>query len=139
MTVGDLLGWEDEHLLVEELAETQGPGNVLSIEIASEHVTEIFTAFGQRNVPAEQVARQACKQAQDYLAAGVPIGIYLADQPTLPMALSDGGTFRTLKPTRHTITNIEVIKAFLDVAVEIRQEGPGSWEIRIAGSIPNKQ
>lgn len=138
-TVGDMLGWEVEHLFVEEVTKTQGPGNVLSIEVASEYITEIFTGFGQRKVPAEQVARQACTQVQKYLASGVPIGPHLADQLLLPMALSGGGSFRTLKPTRHTITNIEVIKAFLDVAVEITQDGPASWKICIARKPPHEQ
>ena len=138
-TVRDILGWEEEHLYVEEILETQGPGNVLSLEVTSEHITEIFTGFGERKIPAEQVARQACRQAQAYLTAEVPVGTYLADQLLLPMALAGGGSFRTLRPTRHFITNIEVIKAFLKVAVEIKQDGPGSWEIRIAGNkTPNE-
>lgn len=138
-TVGEMLGWEEGHLFIEEITDTRSPGNVLSMEITSEHITEIFTGFGERKVPAEQVARQACEQAQKYLAAGVPVGTYLADQLLLPMALSGGGSFRTLRPTLHTLTNIEVIKAFLDVAVEITQDGPGSWEIRIAGKPPGEQ
>jgi RNA 3'-terminal phosphate cyclase (ATP) len=138
-TVGDLLGWEEGHLSIEDITGTQSPGNVLSIEITSEHITEIFTGFGERRIPAEQVARQACEQARKYLTAGVPVGTYLADQLLLPMALSGGGSFRTLRPTRHFLTNVEVIKAFLDVAVEIKQDGPGRWEIRIAGTPPTKK
>lgn len=132
-TVKTILGWRTEDLFIEELTNSKGPGNILSLEIISENVTEVFSGFGERRVPAEQVARRACRQAQQYLAADVPVGPHLADQLLLPMALAGGGSFRTLAPTGHTYTHIDIIKAFLDIDVKIRKKASCRWEIFITG------
>jgi RNA 3'-terminal phosphate cyclase (ATP) len=122
-------------LEVVEIQNTRGPGNVLVVEVESEHVTEIFTGFGQKGVTAEKVAEGTVRQVREYLAAGVPVGKYLADQLTAPMAMAGEGVFRTISPTRHTLTNIEIVKRFLDVAIFCEQYGKNSWEIGI-GSNP---
>jgi len=55
-----------------------GPFNAMMLEIESEHVTEVFTGFGQVGVRAEAVAEQAIQDARAYLAAQVPVGAYLS-------------------------------------------------------------
>ena len=130
-SVGELLSWDRKALRVEEIEGAAGPGNVLLLEIESENVTEICTGFGERGVPAKAVAKQAVRAARRYLAAGVPVGEYLADQLLLPMALAGGGVFRTLAPSRHLRTNIDVLKAFLDVQVEVIEEGRDQFRIEI--------
>ena len=118
------LGWETGCLHVEEVSESPGPGNVLLLEIESEHVTEVFSAFGERGVQAERVAETAVAEARRYLDAGVPVGEHLADQLLLPMALAGGGTFKTLALSSHARTNIAVLKLFL--ACEVRVEAAGA-------------
>ena len=59
------------------------------------------------------------------------MGRYLADQLLVPMALAGGGKFRTLSPTKHTTTNIEIIKKFLDVEIAINEYDQKRWEIEI--------
>lgn len=130
--VRERLGWEEGALQVEEATSSRGPGNVLSLEIESEQVTEVFTGFGELGVSAERVASQAVKAAQEYLSANVPVGRYLADQLLLPMALAGGGSFRTLPPSRHTTTNIDVIRQFLPVEVTVLKEDTNVWEVRLA-------
>lgn len=130
-TVAQSLGWDPQHLCIEEVAHAQGPGNVLSLKIISEYVTEVFTGFGERRVTAEQVAQRACKQARAYMSAQAPIGPHLADQLLLPMALTGGGSFRTMPPSSHSKTNIEVIQSFLPVDVRIAQIKNKQWEIWI--------
>ncbi len=129
--VRERLGWEEGALLVEEATSSSGPGNVLSLEIESEQVTEVFTGFGERGVSAERVASETVKAAQEYLAANVPVGRYLADQLLLPMALAGGGSFRTLSPSRHTSTNIDVMRQFLPVEVTMLKEDGNVWEVRL--------
>jgi RNA 3'-terminal phosphate cyclase (ATP) len=131
LTVGRTLGWDPEQLNVEQISGARGPGNVLLLEINGEHVTEVFSAFGMRGVPAEQVARQACEEVRQYLSVPVPVGPHLADQLLIPLSLAGGGSFRTLRPTRHTLTNIEVINMFLPIGIEIEEEGCDTWRIRI--------
>ena len=113
------LGWSDDALQIRQLPEDQGPGNIFTIELASATVTEVFTGFGQQGVPAERVATDAMHEAQRYLKSGVPVGRHLADQLLIPFAMAGGGAFLTQKLTRHTLTNIEVIRRFLDVSVQV--------------------
>ena len=92
-------------MLVEEAKNSRGPGNVVMIELESEHVAEVFTGFGRRGVRAEDVATQAVCEAQQYLAAGVPVGPHLADQLLLPLGIAayhqtGAGTFRTMALTQ---------------------------------------
>ncbi len=116
---GAALGWEDAELLAHTLTDSPGPGNAVSIIIESEHVTDIFTGFGQRGVRAELVAETAAAEAKRYLDSHAAVGEHLADQLLLPMALGEGGSFTTLLPTGHTTTNATVIRRFLDVMIAI--------------------
>jgi RNA 3'-terminal phosphate cyclase (ATP) len=47
------------------------------------------------------------------------------------MALAGGGKFRTLSPTRHTTTNAEIIKKFIDVDIAINEYEQNRWEIEL--------
>ena len=109
-----------------------GPGNVVFVEIESEHVTEVFTGFGRLRVSAEAVADKVSSEVRRYLAAGVPVGEHLADQ-LLVLLTATGGKFRTVKPSRHTMTNIEVIKAFVPVEITAAcvDEATSAWEIEV--------
>jgi RNA 3'-terminal phosphate cyclase (ATP) len=57
--VRDKLGWEQGWLSSEKVEGSTGPGNVLMLEATSAAVTEVVTGFGERGVPAEQVADRA--------------------------------------------------------------------------------
>lgn len=125
------LSWPSECLHTEEAEDSRGPGNVLFAEVESEQVTEIFTGFGERGVTAEKVAGKVVKSVQEYLAADVPAGPYLADQLLIPMAMAGGGSFRTLSLTLHATTNMEIIRKFLEVEFRAEQLESGVWEIRV--------
>ena len=105
-------------LRVDEV-KSQGPGNVVSVEIESGTLTEVFTGFGELGVRAEQVAGRLAKDVRRYLESEVPVGEHLADQLLLPMALAGSGSFVTMPLSSHALTNIEVIKWFLPVQVKI--------------------
>ncbi|MEW6366340.1 MAG: RNA 3'-terminal phosphate cyclase [Acidobacteriota bacterium] len=127
------LSWPRECYQVTEVDESIGPGNVFTIEIESEHVTELFTGFGEKGQPAETVAGDVVREVREYLAAGVPVGRHLADQLLIPMALAGGGCFRTLELTRHTTTNIEIVRRFLDVEITVSPVAPAVCEVEIGG------
>ena len=129
--VKDLLSWDRSCLVADDVQGSPGPGNVLLLELESEHVTEVFTGFGQRGVGAEKVAADAIDELREYLASGVPVGQHLADQLLVPMAIAGGGSFTTQKPTRHTTTNIDVISRFLDVRIDARKGPDRSWSIEV--------
>ena len=121
----------EDNLVVEEIAGSRGPGNVVTIEVECEHLTEVFTGFGERRVPAEAVADKAVQEARRYLSTGAAVGEYLTDQLLVPLALAGGGAFRTLGLSRHAKTNIEVIKEFLDVEFEVDRESPPGCVVRV--------
>jgi RNA 3'-terminal phosphate cyclase (ATP) len=116
---------------VESINSSIGPGNALMIVIETDATVEVFTGFGTKGVTAEQVASGACDEAQAYLAADVPVGMHLADQLLIPMALAGGGTFRTLMPSAHTTTNADVIQRFMDVRIAIDHEAGGAYRITV--------
>jgi len=125
------LEWSDEELVAGDLGHGYGPGNVVMLEIESEHIAELFTGFGERGVPAETVAAAAVDETSAYEAAGVPVGPHLADQLILPLALAGGGSFVTMPLTLHTITNIEVVKMFLNISVRATELCAGAVRIDV--------
>ncbi|MCP4161105.1 MAG: RNA 3'-terminal phosphate cyclase, partial [Deltaproteobacteria bacterium] len=60
-----------------------------------------------------------------------PVFEYLADQLLIPFAMAGSGSFRTVKPTNHTITNIDIIQKFLDVTIEIVEINEDIFEIKV--------
>jgi RNA 3'-terminal phosphate cyclase (ATP) len=129
--IREKLEWDRELLKAVEVENSQGPGNILTVEVESDNITEVFTGFGEKGISAEKVAKRAVKSVREYLDFNVPVGRYLADQLLIPMALAGGGKFRTLSPTRHTKTNIEIIKKFLDVEIAVIEYDQNQWEIEI--------
>jgi RNA 3'-terminal phosphate cyclase (ATP) len=134
-TIARKLNWDPSCLQIEEV-EAGGPGNAVLIEIESEHVTEVFTGFGRHGIRSEHVAGSAVEETRDYLAAGVPVGPHLADQLLLPLGLSAwqggndgraaGGSFRTLRLTRHSQTHIDILRTFLGVTIGAEQAEDGA-------------
>ena len=129
--IRETLGWDQRWLEVEEVRDSAGPGNVLTAEIESENITEVFSGFGEKGWPAEKVAESVAAEVGNYLAAEAPVGQHLADQLMIPMALAGGGRYRTSALTEHSRTNIEVIRKFLDVEIEVRQINEAVWEVEI--------
>ncbi len=125
------LGWDRACLRAETVTNAIGPGNVVIVEVESEHVTEVFTGFGQRGVAAERVAETVAQETLEYLAAEVPVGTHLADQLLLPMALAGGGSLRTTTPTLHTRTQAEVIRKFLGIATRFDELDADRWHIEV--------
>jgi len=107
------LSMDRTRLKVVEDRDSAGPGNVVQVEVESEHVTELFTGFGEKRVSAEAVAEKLAKEVREYLEAEVPVGEYLADQLLIPLALAGAGSFVTSPLSPHSTTNIGVIEQFL--------------------------
>ncbi len=129
--IGGGLGLSSDRLHVRRERDSVGPGNAVLIRLRSEFVTELFSEIGERGVRAEIVAQRALDKARRYLESPVPVGRNLADQLLLPLALSGGGCFLTLRPSRHTATNIEVIRRFSDLPVECKELADDVWRITL--------
>jgi RNA 3'-terminal phosphate cyclase (ATP) len=127
-TVRRTLGWDQSQLQLRGLNNSQGPGNALVATIKHEHVTEVFTAFGEKGISAEKVAGRLCRQIKAYMQSNVPVGPHLADQLLLPLAIA-GGEFTTAKPTQHTLTNLETINTFLPGCLGMEETADGMVQI----------
>jgi RNA 3'-terminal phosphate cyclase (ATP) len=129
--VKERLNWSDDELIVETSDNAYSPGNVLTIELESRHLTEVITGMGERGVRAEAVAERAAAEAQKYLSLSAPVGEHLADQLLIPLALAGGGSYRTGPLSLHTTTNIEIVKKFLPVEITITRVKGELFEVSI--------
>src|SRR5262249_5010717 len=100
-----------------------GPSTVIALELPTQPVPTLFFGVGERGKPAERVADEAANEVLAYMAAGgIGVDHHSADQILVPLALADGpSSFRTNCVTQHLLTNIEVVRRFIDR--EIKCEG----------------
>ena len=125
------MGLDDKSLNLVEETNSPGPGNVIFIEIVCDKITEIFAGFGSKGIRAEEVAESAVIDAKEYVRAKVPVGKYLADQLLIPMVLAGGGKFRTLPLTEHTKTNVEIIKKFVYIDINVTEVDDNAVEVEV--------
>jgi RNA 3'-terminal phosphate cyclase (ATP) len=130
--VREILGWDRDVCGKAVVKNAHGPGNVLTAVLESEHVTEVFTGFGEKGVSAERVAEQVAGEVQRYLDAGVPVSEHLADQLLLPLALARGGSFRTLPLSRHATTQIALLMQILGLEVKTEKVSDLVCEVHVA-------
>lgn len=130
-TLRERLGWPADRCMLRTTRASRGPGNVLLARVESERVTEVFTAFGERGKPAEAVAHELADEVSTYLEAGVAVGPHLADQLIVPMVLGEGGEFTTVEPTLHTTTQLETVRAFVDVRAQAERVDERRWLVRV--------
>ncbi len=110
-----------------------GPGTILAVQLDTQPVPTLFFGLGARGKRAERVADEAVDQVFAYLAAfPAAVDPHSADQIVLPLAFAEGSSaFTVTEVTSHLLTNIAVIRQFLDR--EITSEGeagkPGTVKI----------
>jgi RNA 3'-terminal phosphate cyclase (ATP) len=110
-----------------------GPGAGIFLFAAYEHARAGFTAYGRKGLPAERVAEAACQELLAHHRAGQPVDPHLGDQLVLPLALAEGESrLVTSRVTQHLLTNVWVVRQFLDRAmtVEGAPDEPGSLMIK---------
>ncbi len=94
-------------------------------------MTEVLTGFGERGVSAEAVGERVANEAARYRASDAPVGVHLADQLLLPMALAGGGAIVTNEPSSHTRTQAELIPMFLPVKVRVTRDSSDRYRIDV--------
>ncbi len=113
------LGFTSAECEVKDVSGEGGPANLLTLEVDRPGGGELVTSMGERGVRAEYVAARACDELESYLGANAPVGEHLADQLLLPLAVAGGGRFRSGPLSRHATTNIDTIRAFLDLPIQV--------------------
>jgi RNA 3'-terminal phosphate cyclase (ATP) len=127
----------EHHGLTADLREESwagGPGTVLAVVLETALVPTLVFALGERGKRAERVADEAVDQAVTHLQAEPQgVDVHSADQLVLPLALASGpSSFPVVEITRHLITNVVVIRMFLDREIQLEgAEGKPGW-VRIA-------
>ncbi len=123
------LDWSDAQLRNRGLRSNEGPGNALQVILQYEHITEVVTAYGEKGVGAEEVARQVLSEVKDYLAHQAPVGEHLADQLMIPLALATlqgrPGQYWATTLSEHARTNARVIEAFLPITFDMTAKDAG--------------
>lgn len=109
-----------------------GPGNAVVVDVVAAAQTEVFSALGEQKRSSEAVANALADEVDAFVAADVPVGEHLADQLLIPMALAGRGRFRTVAPTLHTKTNIEMVQRFLPVRFHVAPVDGDNVEISVA-------
>jgi len=109
-----------------EVADSDGPGNCVMIRLCGTSRKTVFTAFGMKGRPSQEVVSEVVRTADDFLSSGSAVDYFLADQLLIYMALSKSGCFMTNQLSAHLLTNMEVIKKFLPVDFTIKQQKQSS-------------
>lgn len=127
------LNWTEDCLKIEQVKNAAGPGNVVMIELACEHVTEIVTSFGEVDRSAEAVANDVVSQYARYKGKAGAAGEHLTDQLMLPMAIAGAGSFTSIGLSLHAQTHLALIQQMLDVKVNVMDEKRGCHRISFGG------
>jgi RNA 3'-terminal phosphate cyclase (ATP) len=87
-----------------------------------------FSALGRVGLPAEEVAEAVVAELLTFMDNPAAVDHHLADQLLLPLALAHGRSrFTTNRLTEHTLTNIDLLRRWLDVPVRVSgvKDSPG--------------
>jgi len=102
---------------------SNGPGSFLFLLAECEKALAGFSSLGARGKPAEKVADEAVDAMKNHIESEGCIDPHLADQLVPFMALARGiSSFTTTRITEHLLTNLWVIRHFLDVRISITGE-----------------
>ena len=97
-----------------------GQGTFFFLKAEFENSVAGFGALGERGKRAEKVAEEACVDFFDFLKSNAAVDPHLADQLIPYLALADGSsTFTASKITKHLLTNVWVVKQFLQTEISI--------------------
>jgi len=79
-----------------------------------------FGVLGRKGMPSEVVAEKAVTALLAFHAGNASVDAHLADQIIAPLALAGGASaFVTPEITAHLLTNIGVVRAFVDRPIAV--------------------
>jgi RNA 3'-terminal phosphate cyclase (ATP) len=95
-----------------------------------------FSALGRPGLPADQVAEAAVSELLAFVDdPDAAVDEHLADQLLLPMALAHGqSSFTTHRLTRHTLTNADLLRHWLNVEIAIEGSLDGTGRVTVQGT-----
>lgn len=94
-----------------------------------------FSSLGRKGIPADQVAQSAVDELLSFVQSKSAVDQHLADQLLLPMALAKGrSTLTTPVLTAHTMTNVELLRKWLAITIQVEGEMGHQAHITVDGS-----
>jgi RNA 3'-terminal phosphate cyclase (ATP) len=116
-------------------APSPGKGTLLFLLAEFEWAAAGFGALGAIGKRAEEVAGESCRELFAYLDAGGALDPHCADQIIPYLALAEGTSkFTTSKITRHLLTNIHVVRQFLDIDIDVQGSEGEAGLVVVKGS-----
>ncbi len=115
-----------------------GPGSVLALVVDTTPAPVLFFGLGARGKPAESVADEAVDALLGYLGRRREgetelVDPHSADQLVLPLALArPASDFAVAEVTPHLLTNLGVLRAFLDREIVCEGEEGKIGRVRMA-------
>lgn len=110
-------------------------GTMLLVLAQFEHSQCCYSALGAIGKPAERVADEAVNGLLEFLDSDGALDQYITDQLIIPCLFARGQSIiSTSKITNHLVTNIEIIKYFLDNPITITGQIGTSGTISIHGT-----
>ena len=125
------LGWAAEAFTIRDAPESEGPGNILMLRASFEQVVEITSAVAQMGRSAESLGHSAAKSLLRYLATEAPVGVHLADQLLLPLALAGQGCFTTFALSEHFHSNLALIPQFSQTKFQVEAGAQGCQTVSV--------
>jgi RNA 3'-terminal phosphate cyclase (ATP) len=118
-TLNKRLNWEVGPTAIVSIEDSIAPGNFIEAIVCHEHVTEVVTSIGERDLTAERVANRCADAMQRYMRATAPVGEHLLDQLLVPLALTAGGELRAIRWTPHAEAQRELLRAWFGRDIEV--------------------
>ena len=116
-------------------APSPGKGTLVFLHTEFENAVAGFDALGAIGKRAEDVANDSCHAMFEYLDTGGALDPHLADQVIPYLALAGGKSeFTTSRITQHLLTNIWVVKQFMDAHIEVEGEVGEEGRIIVMGA-----
>jgi len=96
----------------------------LAVTLDTAPVPILFFGLGEKGKPAERVADEAVDQVVAYFkASSAAVDPHSGDQLLLPLAFAEGPSAYTVSEvTSHLLTNLSVIRCFLDREISWKGE-----------------
>jgi RNA 3'-phosphate cyclase len=111
-------------------APSPGKGSFLFLAAEFEHLSAGFDGLGAIGKRAEEVADETCNGLLSYLRAKGALDPHVADQVVPWLAFCQGPSeFTTSRITRHLLTNLWVVRQFVDI--DVQMEGSEGEEGRV--------
>ncbi len=113
-------------------APSPGKGSILFLVADFERVAAGFSGLGAIGKRAEEVADEACGSLLSHLRAEGALDPHLADQVVPWLAFCRGASeFTTSRITRHLLTNLWVVRQFLEIDARVEGEEDGEGRVLV--------